>query len=68
MAGLCAFLFPGLGHLVLAKPLQALLWFVVIVLGYCALIVPGVLLHLVAVVDAARAEQRRTVQTLRKYR
>ena len=68
MAGLCAFLFPGLGHLVLAKPLQALLWFVVIVLGYCALIVPGVLLHLVSVVDAARAEQRRTVQTLRKYR
>ena len=68
MAGLCAFLFPGLGHLVIAKPLQALLWFVVIVLGYCAFVVPGVLLHLMSVVDAARAEQRRTVQTLRKYR
>ena len=60
MAGLCAFVFPGLGHLVLGKPLQAMLWFALIAVGYVLFIVPGLCLHLISVVDAARAERRHT--------
>ena len=66
MAGLCAFLFPGLGHLVLGKPGQALLWFVIIILGYVCLVVPGLVLHIISIVDAAREERRRTEQTLER--
>jgi len=58
MAGLCAFLFPGLGHLILGKPGQALLWCVGIFVGYFMLILPGIFLHIGSIVHAARLERR----------
>jgi TM2 domain-containing membrane protein YozV len=64
MAGLCAFLFPGLGHLILGKPFQALLWCVLIFAGYFALIVPGIVLHIISIVSAAKAEKRATISAI----
>lgn len=64
MGGLCAFIFPGLGHLVLGKPVQALFWFVLIVIGYVAMVVPGIVLHVISVIDAARADRRNTVRVI----
>lgn len=64
MAGLCAFLFPGLGHLILGKPINALIWFALIVAGYFCLIVPGVILHIISIVDAARAGRRDQIKTI----
>jgi hypothetical protein len=66
MAGFCAFVFPGLGHLILGKPFQALFWFVLIIIGYFCFIAPGVLLHIVSIVDAARAGRRDQVRVLRE--
>jgi TM2 domain-containing membrane protein YozV len=65
MAGLCAFLFPGLGHLILGKPGQAALWFVVITLGYLLLIVPGLLMHVLSIVDAAKTEREQKLEQLK---
>ena len=64
MGGLCAFIFPGLGHLVLGKPVQALFWFVLIVIGYVAMVVPGIVLHAISVIDAARADRRNAVRVI----
>lgn len=64
MAGLCAFLCPGLGHLILGKPLQALLWFVLIVGGYFLLIFPGIILHVISIMDAARAGRKAEISTM----
>jgi TM2 domain-containing membrane protein YozV len=65
MAGLCAFLFPGLGHLILGKPGQAALWFVAITLGYLLLIAPGLLMHVLSIVDAAKTERAEKLESLR---
>ncbi len=64
MAGLCAFICPGLGHLVVGKPFQAFLWFVLIVAGYIMFIVPGIILHIISIVDAARAGRREQIATM----
>ena len=58
MSGFCAFIFPGLGHLILGKPVQAFVWFILIVAGYFCFIVPGVLFHIVSIMDAAKAGRR----------
>ncbi len=64
MAGLCAFLFPGLGHLILGKPFQALLWCVLIFAGYFLFIIPGIILHIISIIDAARAGRRDQIATM----
>lgn len=64
MAGLCAFLFPGLGHLILGKPFQALLWCVGIFVGYLMLIVPGIILHIISIVMAAQLERKQIAENM----
>jgi hypothetical protein len=64
MAGLCAFICPGLGHLILGKPFQALIWFVLIVVGYFMFIVPGIILHIISIVDAARAGRQDQISAM----
>jgi len=63
MAGLCAFLFPGLGHLILGKPFQALLWCFGIFVGYVCLIVPGIIVHIISIVDAVKQERKQQAET-----
>jgi TM2 domain-containing membrane protein YozV len=64
MAGLCAFLFPGLGHLILGKPFQALLWCVIIWIGYIPFIIPGIVLHILSILSAAKAEKKATISAI----
>lgn len=66
MAGLCAFLFPGLGHLILGKPGQALLWCVGIFVGYFMLILPGIFLHIGSIVHAATLERKQIAANMTK--
>ena len=63
MAGFCAFICPGLGHLIIGKPFQAIFWFILIVGGYF-FIIPGIILHLISIVDAARAGRRDQISTM----
>lgn len=58
MAALISLFVPGLGHLIIGKPFQAILFFVVVIIGYICLVIPGIILHLICIVDAARAEKR----------
>lgn len=66
MAGFCAFICPGLGHLVVGKPFQAILWFVLIVAGYFLFVVPGIVLHFISILDAARQSKRDAVSAVAK--
>jgi TM2 domain-containing membrane protein YozV len=64
MAALANFFIPGLGHLILGKPFQALLWFVLVIAGYFAFVVPGVVLHIFCILDAARQAKRDAVSAV----
>ena len=64
MAGLCAFLFPGLGHLILGKPGQALLWCVGIFTGYLLFILPGIFLHIGSIVHAAKLDRKQQAELM----
>ena len=66
MAAICSFFCPGLGHLILGKPIQGLLWFVITLIGYICFIVPGIVLHLICIVDAARQSQRDKINAVAK--
>jgi hypothetical protein len=48
---------PGLGHLYAGRAFSALLWFVVVSMGY-VLLLPGLVLHLFSLASAARAARR----------
>jgi hypothetical protein len=54
IAALLTLFLPGAGHLYAGKVVAALLWALVVGLGY-ALILPGLVLHLFSVASAARA-------------
>ena len=66
MAAICNFFLPGLGHLIIGKPVQGLIWFVLVVIGYLCFIFPGIVLHLFCIVDAARQSKRDNVIAVAK--
>ena len=55
VAGVLSLIVPGAGQLYAGHPLSAVLWFVVVSIGYLLLIVPGVILHAVCIAQAASA-------------
>lgn len=59
LAALCSLFFPGLGQLLQGRLLAAVLFFVVVVVGYALwwLVIPaiiGAIVHLFSILDAAR--------------
>jgi TM2 domain-containing membrane protein YozV len=59
MAILLSLICPGLGHLYTGRMIQGLLLFVLTVAGYFCFIVPGIIIHLFVIVDAARDSNRK---------
>jgi TM2 domain-containing membrane protein YozV len=55
VAAVLSLIVPGAGHLYAGRPLAAVLWFVLVSVGYLLLIVPGVLLHILCIASAASA-------------
>jgi TM2 domain-containing membrane protein YozV len=55
VAAVLSLIVPGAGHLYAGRPLSAVLWFMMVSLGYLLLIVPGVLLHILCIASAASA-------------
>ena len=53
VAALLSFIIPGLGQLYKGQPINGLVWFVAVIIGYIAFIVPGLVLHLCCVAGAA---------------
>jgi TM2 domain-containing membrane protein YozV len=57
LAALLSALVPGAGHLYAERPIAAILWFVVVGLGY-TLVLPGLILHLFSIASAASSARR----------
>ena len=57
LAGLLSALIPGAGHLYAERPVAAILWFVIVGLGY-TLLLPGLILHLFSIAGAASSARR----------
>jgi hypothetical protein len=57
LAGLLSALVPGAGHLYAERPVAAILWFVIVSLGY-TLLVPGLILHLFSIASATTSARR----------
>jgi TM2 domain-containing membrane protein YozV len=55
IAAVLSLIVPGAGHLYAGRPLSAVLWFVIVSLGYLLLIIPGVVLHILCIASAASA-------------
>ncbi len=56
VAFLLSFIIPGLGQLYKGQFLNAIVWFVLVIVGYAALIVPGVVLHVCCMIGAAMGD------------
>lgn len=59
VAMLLSLLIPGLGQLYKGQPINGIIWFVVVIIGYIALIVPGLILHLCCIVGAGMGDPYR---------
>lgn len=59
VAILLSFLIPGAGQLYKGQPINAIVWFAVVIAGYVALIIPGVVLHILCVLGAASGNNYR---------
>ncbi len=57
LAAVASLFIPGAGQLYAGRPVAALLWFLVVTLGY-ALILPGLILHMFCIVSAASSAHR----------
>jgi len=57
LAAVLSLLVPGAGQLYAGRPLAAVMWFVVVALGYL-LILPGLLLHAMSIISAAGSAHR----------
>lgn len=57
LAAVFSLLLPGAGQAYVGRPLAAVLWFMVVSLGYL-LILPGLFLHLLSVISAAGSAHR----------
>lgn len=57
LAGLLSALIPGAGHLYAERPVAAILWFMIVGLGY-TLLLPGLILHLFSIASAASSARR----------
>ena len=52
LAAVLSFFLPGLGQLYKGQFINAIVWFFIVMCGYAALIVPGVVLHFFCVLGA----------------
>lgn len=53
IALLLSLIIPGLGQLYKGQALAGAMWFVLVIIGYCFLIVPGLILHAICCIAAA---------------
>lgn len=59
VAALLSFLLPGAGQVYKGQVFNGIIWFIAVIAGYCAVIVPGLILHLLCVAGAASGDPRR---------
>jgi len=57
-SGCLTFLIPGVGQLVANRPLSGIFFLIAVPVGYCCLLVPGLVLHIIAILHAAGLRRR----------
>lgn len=62
MAILLTLICPGLGHLYNGRPVQGLFFFVITIIGYFPLVIPGILIHLFLLWDVQRDGERKELK------
>lgn len=56
VAALLSFLIPGAGQMYKGQVGNGLVWFFFVIVGYFALLVPGLILHLLCIIGAASGD------------
>lgn len=56
VAMLLSLIIPGLGQLYKGQPLNAIIWFIIVAIGYVPLVIPGLVLHLCCVIGAGMGD------------
>jgi TM2 domain-containing membrane protein YozV len=59
VAAILSFVIPGLGQLYKGQVFNGLLWFVVVIAGYVAFVVPGAVLHVLCILGAMMGDPYR---------
>lgn len=59
VAALLSFLIPGAGQMYKGTVGEGILWFIVTIIGYIFLIIPGLVLHLICILTAANGDPYR---------
>lgn len=56
LAAVCSFIIPGLGQMYKGQVINGIFWLIVVIVGYCFFIVPGLILHLLCILGAASGD------------
>lgn len=59
VAALLSFIWPGLGQMYKGQVINGIAWMLLVITGYFALIIPGVVLHLFCIIGAASGDPYR---------
>lgn len=58
LAMFLSLLIPGLGQMYKGQPINGIVWFIVVLIGYAALIIPGLIFHVCCVIGAGMGGRR----------
>ena len=56
VAAVLSFLIPGLGQMYKGRIIRGLLWLLIVLAGYAAFVIPGLVLHFVCILMAASGD------------
>ena len=56
IAALISFIIPGGGQMYKGEVGMGIFWFTIVIIGYCMLLLPGIILHIICVVTAAQGD------------
>lgn len=59
VAMVLSFIIPGLGQMYKGQLFNGLLWLIVVLIGYAALVIPGIVLHVLCILGAAMGDEYR---------
>ena len=59
VAGILSFIIPGLGQMYKGQVVNGLAWLVIVIIGYIAFVIPGIVLHLCCIVGAVMGDPYR---------
>jgi TM2 domain-containing membrane protein YozV len=59
VAALLSFLIPGAGQLYKGNVGGGILWFVAVAVGYILFVIPGIILHVICIVNAASSDKNK---------